>query len=595
MFSSGKFSNHINKSKVVYAWLMILILFFIATIGLTMAFFYNDDWGSNSLGTSGPVRIQAVGKGNVSIEDDNASKLAVTLDPQYGDVIQGGTPIDLTANCKVFYSTTNPLLRASLNIQFLDPNTDQVVSGNAVVDEYLTNMNSQLYNIIVGNGWYSYEGWYYYIGDDGEPNGGNTVLKEVQFTDSKDTVVYFINEKIHFPTSITSAYSGYKVKFIITFQGIQNFVPDDAGNKLPNTITNSLKIFEDVVSDDSGSSSDYLYEYTPDGKGIYFGYWPQTIKDSSVTLSSTPDADGYYLGSDGERYAKLITTYDGLVRLGMMNAYINIEGNVASNGTVMNLNETYFFKLEKLKWTILDIDESTNKATILCDSIIQGQEYQANYRSDNGDYYATDDDGNILTDEDGNQVYANNYKYSQLRSFLNTTFYNSAFSDMQKAIVQQIEVDNSADTTDSNTNKYACENTNDKVWSLSYKDYMNYSNNNSYNDVDYVWLILKPTTDYARATCAMTYNEVASGKSVYDILDLYDCLNGDETEDITYDECTDVQKVLIDKFYASGAWWRRSPYSGYSNYAFSIRFNGSGAYVVYYPVIGVVPALQIQL
>ena len=44
--------------------------------------------------------------------------------------------------------------------------------------------------------------------------------------------------------------SGVGVKFIITFEAIQNFIPDRSGNKLANTITNSKIIFEDQYSEE---------------------------------------------------------------------------------------------------------------------------------------------------------------------------------------------------------------------------------------------------------------------------------------------------------------------------------------------------------
>jgi len=39
------------------------------------------------------------------------------------------------------------------------------------------------------------------------------------------------------------------VQFEITFQAIQNYIPDDNGNKMANTIDNSLKIFQEFIND----------------------------------------------------------------------------------------------------------------------------------------------------------------------------------------------------------------------------------------------------------------------------------------------------------------------------------------------------------
>ncbi len=49
---------------------------------------------------------------------------------------------------------------------------------------------------------------------------------------------------------------------------------------------------------------------------------------------------------------------------------------------------------------------------------------------------------------------------------------NTAFN-LNSSYVETIEVYNSASTTKFNNNQYACENTNDNVYLLSYKDYLN--------------------------------------------------------------------------------------------------------------------------
>ena len=68
--------------------------------------------------------------------------------------------------------------------------------------------------------------------------------------------------------------------------------------------------------------------------------------------------------------------------------------------------------------------------------------------------------------------YGNNYKNSFVRHWLTDTFYIDAFS-LDSTIVKTKTVDNSAATTASTTNPYACENTQDKVYLLSYQDYNN--------------------------------------------------------------------------------------------------------------------------
>lgn len=63
-------------------------------------------------------------------------------------------------------------------------------------------------------------------------------------------MVNFIPEAIIFPTFVDRTYSGLGLQFKIAFQAIQNYIPDDDGNRLPNTIENAQKIFSEFANDD---------------------------------------------------------------------------------------------------------------------------------------------------------------------------------------------------------------------------------------------------------------------------------------------------------------------------------------------------------
>lgn len=609
MFSSGKFSNHVNKSRVLYAWIMILILFFMATIGLTLAFFYNDDWGSNGIGTSGPVKIEAVGRGDVSIEDDRSSRLVIELDPTYGNVILPGEPMDITANCKVFKSSTNPLVRALVKLQFLDVNTNQIVTSNNIINGYNVIMMSHINTIIDSNGWYLYNGFYYYIGTDGVKNAGDTILKEVQFDGDNDTVLTFLNDTITFPGTVTSSFSGYKIKFTITFQAIQNFIPgENNGDKIDNTITNSLKIFDNFNGIDT--ETDYKpYTISEDGEYIYFGSYPQTLKADNVSIvSDTPDADGYYQGSDGERYFKYTVTLEGQYKWAgqeQVDEYINENHNITKNGTALQIGNTYYFKVEPLKWHINSIDKTTNRATLMCMTLVEGIAFQSNYIYSSGKYYATDGNGNILKDSNGNKVYVCNYEYSELRQFLNSQFYNNAFDDVEQSIIQEVKVDNTTTNYNGNT-QYACADTYDKVWALAHSELGRKKWGYSEDNVD-VYAI--PRSDYCIATGVFACNQsIIDGYnndpnlstltfSVYDFLSDFNCLKDGDTSDMTYEDCNEEQKEIMDKIYQSGlGWWTRSPHVGNSkavgNYlVFSNNVISFKAFVF----CGARPTIQIQL
>ena len=198
--------------------------------------------------------------------------------------------------------------------------------------------------------------------------------------------------------------------------------------------------------------------YIREGDYIYFGEYPQSLKASNVTVSEFVDNNGYYIGSDGARYVKQTA----------------IKSYHHSNETTMVIGQEYYFKVEKLKWRILK--EESGKALLVCDTIIDTLYFQPNISYDdwyNDPIYATDGT-NILVEEDGvTQVYANNYKYSELRRFLTQDFYIKAFNAEQKSLINLTTVDNSAATTENPTNIYACANTEDYIFALSYQDVHN--------------------------------------------------------------------------------------------------------------------------
>ena len=241
--------------------------------------------------------------------------------------------------------------------------------------------------------------------------------------------------------------------------------------------------------------------------------YPQTIKADSVTITETVNEKGYYLGSDGKWYVKVTAT-----------PYIS--GYTFTNSTTIYSGTVYYFKVEPIKWQILSQDENT--ISVVCASIIANKRY---------------DDS------------SNNYANSEIRAWLNNEFYNTAFSDLQKQLIITTEVDNSVQSTGYSTNQYACENTYDKVYLLSYQEAyaMDSSTTGGSKARERI------TSDYTRATGAYMYRS------------------------------TD--------YYGNGFWWLRSPYDCGSYYARFINLIGYISYNDYvdYTYYGVVPALQIRL
>lgn len=245
----------------------------------------------------------------------------------------------------------------------------------------------------------------------------------------------------------------------------------------------------------------------PVDKTITYGLYPQTnVNDSSLVTAlnalTTPKSNGWYL-YEGDYYAKVSAT--------------PFESNyVFDNGTTISSGTTYWFKCEPIVWNVL-----SNNA---------GQYYiVSSVLLDAHCYYNSTSKGTI--DE---TIYPNNYADSDIRIWLNTDFYNSAFALGNKHILTTY-VDNSASTTNNSSNSYACSETRDKVFLPSYQDYINssYGFSTSIGSTDTRYC---RTTDWARARGASYYYRGYGYNGVY---------------------------------------WTRSPYSGSSYNAWSVTLNGS--------------------
>ena len=215
-------------------------------------------------------------------------------------------------------------------------------------------------------------------------------------------------------------------------------------------------------SGDSVDGGEGTVPYVREGNYIYFGEYPQSIKASSVTITSTVDSRGYFLGSDNAYYAKVVASP------------FNSAYKFSSNQTVTS-GTAYYFKVEPIKWRI--ISENSGKAVLLCESIIDSSRY---------------DSAN------------SNYKDSDIRAWLNGTFYSKAFDALEAALIQTVTVDNSLSTTGYTENANVCANTSDKVYLLSYKDVTNSAYGFSSNAGDVNVSRMKKTSDYAIAKGAYT-------------------------------------------------------------------------------------------
>ena len=226
----------------------------------------------------------------------------------------------------------------------------------------------------------------------------------------------------------------------------------------------------------------------------------------------------YYLGSDNNYYIKCTE-----------NAYdANYTYSDGTNAAYKSANSIKYFKVEPIKWRLLSKD-SSGKVFLFAENILTA----------NVAYY---DYAIVNRTVDNSIVYPNNYKHSKIRAFLNglsyqvkssdsiaqtenTNFYGkgflqTAFTATAQNLIDTTTVDNSVTSTipkDNPTlwdesNSFACEDTNDKIFLLSIKE----ATTSAYGFSDWNNSVLsnshiRVTTDYAKANHAFQITDSGYG------------------------------------------------------------------------------------
>ena len=324
--------------------------------------------------------------------------------------------------------------------------------------------------------------------------------------------------------------------------------------------------------------------YTREGDYIYFGSYPQTVvTDDRVKIGLTalagdlPTAEdsknwtsyGYYIEGEVVDYMWYIDlAYNEVKYRGVyFTSYrpdethrLSKAANSQQDDNGYNVSTVYWFKYEPIKWRILS--EANGEALILCEMIIDSREY-CNFDEETQQ--------TVKYSHNGGNGYANNYALSDIRAWLNDTFYNTAFSALQKEYIKLTTVKNdltsanpNSDPTFETRDKYVsflCEDTEDHIFLLSFQE----ATNDAYGynpDMENV-------ADAAREKIPTDY---AKSQGV---------------------------KVSKDTGYVGNGtyWWLRTPaeYATYSSRG--VLYNGAagGGIGVSNVHVGVVPALVINL
>lgn len=289
---------------------------------------------------------------------------------------------------------------------------------------------------------------------------------------------------------------------------------------------------------------------------IYFGTYPQSLVSDDTIIASLNTKAGdhgteswtdynYYVSSSVTSFMYYQDIdYDNNGTYDYRGVYFtqhrpyfytnsSSAGNTYQDDNGYSANTVYWFSYDPIEWDILT--ESSGKALIIANLILDSQ-----------DYYPSSSTSSFS--HNGGTGYATNYELSNIRKFLNENFYNTAFNNLQKGIIDTTEVDNSASSTGKSTNIFACNNTNDKVFLLSY---------------------VEATTYYASESARQA--------------------NGTD-----YAKCQGLYVRTSGSYVGTSFWWLRSPRSDNAHYTCSASVDDGSMYV-YCNMYGVRPACWINL
>ena len=142
----------------------------------------------------------------------------------------------------------------------------------------------------------------------------------------------------------------------------------------------------------------------PEGTYVLFGDWPQTVKDNdvSVDVSKSVMINGWtcYEGTDGCFYVKAAVSL-----LGDSDFYNDGEVFEFSNGDAVKEGEIRYFKMEPIKWRVVTEDYN-GKKLLVAENALTNIPFST---------YGYDEFRSVGR----KNVYANDYKYSNIRAYLN--------------------------------------------------------------------------------------------------------------------------------------------------------------------------------
>ena len=247
--------------------------------------------------------------------------------------------------------------------------------------------------------------------------------------------------RITAPTTFTAtydstSYAGYRVEF-----------RSKDGSEIYHTYTkkgeNAACSYERIK--DLISSS---YSYDSENVTMFAG-WNQSTSDVQSDLVLTANIATISRKQNGE-YPQTQVEDDKLISKLNSITQTDAQGYVSYGGEKYKKMSYHWRKVEPIQWRYLSQDG--DNVQFVSEKVLDSHVWNQ-------------------TDHE-NGIYRNNYQYSDIRTWLNNDFLEQAFY-YDPSLIQTVNVDNSAKSTGDSINPYACEDTQDKVYLLSYKDICN--------------------------------------------------------------------------------------------------------------------------
>lgn len=230
------------------------------------------------------------------------------------------------------------------------------------------------------------------------------------------------------PTTFTAQYrstsfTGYRVTF-----------KDNAGSTLYSHYY------------EAGKTARYPFAqpWSYDSKNVHlFAGWSESLKNLSKEMDVTAITKTIAREQNGE-YPQTKVIDESLISSLFKITQTDSQGYVSYNGTrYFKKSWENYYRVEPIQWRWLDTKED-GKPMYVSEKCLESHAFDSE---------------------------KNNYKDSSIRQWLNGDFLNKTFSD--DSLIATTLVDNSTASTGEDTNPYVCENTNDRIFLLSWQEMFN--------------------------------------------------------------------------------------------------------------------------